>query len=83
MSARLSLLRNLLLLGAVAVSAPLLTPASAAAADGCISESFGDGSVCVGCREGACWGASCYDAGTGEVYTDGGCTKLPPPPQYA
>ena len=83
MSAQRSLLRNLLLLAAVAVSAPLLTPGAATAADGCIAESFADGSFCSGCREGACWGAACYDAGTGEVFTDGGCDKLPPPPQYA
>lgn len=83
MPARRSLLRTLLLLAAVATGAPLLTPGAAAAADGCIAQDFGDGSFCVGCRVGACWGATCYDASDGASYSDGGCEKTPPPPAYA
>ena len=83
MSTRRSLLRTLLLPCALATGAPLLTPGAATAADGCISQDFGDGSFCVGCVVGACWGATCYDAGDGATYSDGGCAPTPPPPSYA
>jgi hypothetical protein len=82
MNSRLSLLRNLALLGAVALSAPLLTPRTAAAAAECISQDFGDGSFCVGCRSGNCWAAVCYDSDYNE-YSDGGCSAGPRPPSYA
>ncbi len=78
MKSSFALLRSLVLLGAVALSAPLLAPQPAAAAeDGCIMQDFGEGSYCIGCRSGNCSGAACYDASTGETYERFGCTPQP------
>jgi hypothetical protein len=80
MTAKKSLLRNLALLGAIAIGAPLLSTESASAAGGqCISEDSADGS-CWGCNySNGCWYAECTDAG-GDVYSDGGCPDPLPPP---
>lgn len=81
MTARRSLLRNFLLLAALAASAPLLRPGPASAQeDGCVMQGFDDGSFCVGCRSGGCWEAACYDPNDGSGYSDGGCA---PGPIYA
>jgi len=80
MKAKLSLLRNLALLGALALSAPLLTPRPAQAEDFCLSD-YIDGWACYGCRIGNCWAAACSDGV--ETISDGGCDRVPPPPQYA
>lgn len=75
MKSTFSVLRSLLLLGAVALSAPLLAPQPAAAADECISQTFEDGSSCAGCWFGNCYAAACYDATNGEIYERSGCTR--------
>ncbi|HYW10552.1 MAG TPA: hypothetical protein VE871_01315 [Longimicrobium sp.] len=77
MKSTFSVLRSLVLLGAVALSAPLLAPQPAAAEDGCIMQGFEDGSYCIGCRSGNCSGAACYDASSGETYERFGCTPQP------
>jgi hypothetical protein len=78
MNSKQSLLRSLAVLGAVALSAPLLAPRTAAAEDGCISGDYPDGSSCWGCKVENCWAVVCYDADFNE-YRDGGCS--PPPPR--
>jgi hypothetical protein len=80
MSSTTSLIRNILVVGAVALGAVLLKPAAASAA-GCIAQDFGDGSYCVGCDDGACWGAYCTDGSQG--YYESGCRPAPPRPIYA
>lgn len=72
MTTRLSLIRNVGLLALVAFSAPLLKPASAAAATiVCIVESYDDGIACAACSDGVCWGAACSDGET--TISTGGC----------
>lgn len=71
MTAKLSLLRNVGLLAAVALAAPLAQPSVAAAAMVCIVEVYDDGIACAACFEGNCWGAACSDGET--TISTGGC----------
>ncbi|HYW10551.1 MAG TPA: hypothetical protein VE871_01310 [Longimicrobium sp.] len=70
MTTRLSLLRNVGLLAAVALAAPLAQPSEAAAAMVCIVD-YEDGIACAVCVEGNCWGAACSDGET--TISTGGC----------
>ncbi len=73
MTARLSLLRNVGLLTAIALAAPLAKPSVATAAMVCVVETYEDGSACAACVEGNCWGAACSDGET--TISIGGCDE--------
>jgi hypothetical protein len=70
MTATKALLRNLTLLGAVALGATLLSSEPASAAPGCYSQDTAEG-WCHGCNyEDGCWEAVCSD-GYEEYYREG------------
>jgi hypothetical protein len=82
MTLKLSLLRNLAILAAMALGAPLLDPAPASAAGLCFQNEV-EGGYCMGCTDGTCWQAACTDGN--EMYIDGGCKEGggPNPPSLA
>lgn len=70
MTSAFSVVRNVALLAAVVLAAPLAKPAEAEAKV-CLTTTFEDGTACAVCSVGGCWGAACSD-GTNTVST-GGC----------
>jgi hypothetical protein len=74
MSQKRSLLRNVALLGAMAVATPLLAPKPAEASPiTCVTTIYDDGIACAVCVQDNCYGAACSDGNI--TVSTGGCVS--------